>query len=241
MVPAPPYINRQSDSGFTVHGYNFMFCPSCGSEERQMSQYCRACGTDLRPVRVSLERPDSVTASAVTAREEIGRAVAEKIRDMEGSRDLKRVAEDILPHFEKFLESPEEKRLRRMRAGVITAASGLGITLLSFLVFLAVVDSIGPARSMLISLSAGLGMLIFLVGLGLVLNGQLFSKPHKGLKDKSSDAEAQSLLDRDAPLQLRPAADKPESFRSPATSDLARVEQPSSVTEHTTHLLKPER
>ena len=45
-----------------------MFCPSCGSEERQASQYCRACGTDLRPVRVSLERPDSVTASAVSAR-----------------------------------------------------------------------------------------------------------------------------------------------------------------------------
>src|SRR2546425_6524742 len=51
-----------------------MFCPSCGSEERQASQYCRACGTDLRPVRVSIERPDSITASAVSAREEIGRS-----------------------------------------------------------------------------------------------------------------------------------------------------------------------
>ena len=25
-----------------------MYCPSCGSEERQLSQFCRACGTDLR-------------------------------------------------------------------------------------------------------------------------------------------------------------------------------------------------
>ena len=84
-----------------------MFCPGCGSEERQASQYCRACGTDLRPVRLSLERPDSITASAVTAREEIGRAMAEQIRRVQDTRDLKRVAEDVLPQIEKFLESYE--------------------------------------------------------------------------------------------------------------------------------------
>src|SRR5437879_5375802 len=110
-----------------------MFCPTCGSEERQASQYCRACGTDLRPVRVSLERPDSVTASAVTAREEIGHAIAEKIRVMDDSRDIKRVAEDVLPQIEKFLESYEEKRLRRMRAGVVVSSIGVGFTVLMFL------------------------------------------------------------------------------------------------------------
>src|SRR5215472_4867113 len=107
-----------------------MFCPSCGSEERQASQFCRACGTDLGPVRTSLERPDSVTASAVSAREEIGRAVAEKIREVEDAHELKRVAEDVLPKIEKFLESYEEKRLRRMRAGVIVSSIGFGWTIL---------------------------------------------------------------------------------------------------------------
>src|SRR5690349_21492957 len=92
-----------------------MFCPGCGSEERQASQYCRACGTDLRAVRVSLERPDSITASAVTAREEIGRAVADQIRRVEDSHDLKRVAEDVLPQIEKFLESPREAPAARAR------------------------------------------------------------------------------------------------------------------------------
>src|SRR5713226_9484455 len=106
-----------------------MFCPSCGSNE-QTSQFCRACGTDLRPVRVSLERPDSITASAVSAREDIGRAVAAQIREVEDADELKRVAEDVLPQIEKFLESYEEKRLRRMRAGVIVAASGLGTGIL---------------------------------------------------------------------------------------------------------------
>src|SRR6266550_9325598 len=113
-----------------------MFCPSCGSEERQASQYCRACGTDLRPVRVSLERPDSVTASAVSARADIGRAVADRIREVEDTYELKKVAEDVLPQIEKFLESPEEKKLRRVRAGVVVAASGLGGALLIFLMSL---------------------------------------------------------------------------------------------------------
>src|SRR5690242_11874622 len=106
-----------------------MFCPSCGSEERQASQYCRACGTDLRPARVSLERPDSITVSAVTAREELGHAVAQKIREVEDARELKKVVEDVLPQIEKFLESPEEKRLRRMRAGVVVSCIGVGVTI----------------------------------------------------------------------------------------------------------------
>ena len=119
-----------------------MYCPSCGSEERQLSQFCRACGTDLRVVRIGLERPDAITASAVSAREQISQALADKIRQMESSSDLKRVAEDVLPEIEKFLESPEEKRLRRIRAGVVMGSIGLGASLLLFLLSLAQHDSI---------------------------------------------------------------------------------------------------
>src|ERR1044072_374779 len=87
-----------------------MYCPSCGSEERQKSQFCPPCGTDLRIVRNSLENPDAVTQSAISAREHIGMAVADKIRQLNSAKELELVAEDVLPHFEKFLESPEEKR-----------------------------------------------------------------------------------------------------------------------------------
>src|SRR5712664_80906 len=142
-----------------------MFCPSCGSEERQATQFCRACGTDLRAVRVSLERPDSV------------RAVAEKIREVEDAHDLKRVAEDVLPQIEKFLESYEEKRLRRVRAGVIVAASGLGTGILGLIISAALP---GPdAESAVLIL--GLGTVAFAIGLGLVLNGLLFTRPRKSV------------------------------------------------------------
>src|SRR5437667_362372 len=159
----PDSVNRQYFERSDTH----TFCPWKG----QASYYCRACGTDLRPVRVSIERPDSITASAVSAREEIGRAVAQKIREVEDSRDLKRVAEDVLPQIEKFLESYEEKRLRRVRAGVVVAASGFGTCILG-LIMSAVLR--GPdAESALIV--CGLGVIAFALGLGLVLNGLLFT------------------------------------------------------------------
>ena len=213
-----------------------MFCPSCGSEERQATQFCRACGTDLRAVRSSLERPDSMTAVAVSAREEIGRAVADKIREVEDARDLKRVAEDVLPQIEKFLESYDQKRLRRVRAGVIVAASGLGTGIFG-LILSAVLR--GPdAESALMIL--GLGAIAFAIGLGLVLNGMLFTRPRKELADHSSDARSQNLLDAGyAPPQLRPSGEAP-TFRSQTTSNLAQTSG-SSVTEHTTHHLKSDR
>jgi len=215
-----------------------MFCPSCGSEERQATQFCRACGTDLRAVRVSLERPDSITASAVTAREEIGRAVAQKIREIEGARDLERVAEDVLPQIEKFLESYEEKRLRRMRAGVITAAFGFGTCVVGLLLATIISGEVGTALTVG---GAGLGFLMFLVGLGLVLNGKMLSRPRADVKDNSPDADFQNLLEAGyAPPELRAGGEAPPTFRAQTTSNLTEAGG-SSVTEHTTHHLKTER
>ena len=210
-----------------------MFCPGCGSEERQASQFCRACGTDLRAVRMSLERPDSITASAVTAREEIGRAFADKIRAVEDSRDMKRVAEDVLPQIEKFLESPEEKRLRRLRAGSIVASVGVGATI----AMLIMANFGNPADLEGFAMGAGAGLVTFFIGLGLILNAILFTRP-RGDVAAQSDARAQNLLDASyKPPQVRAAVESP-ALRSPTTSNLA---QPGSVTEHTTLHLKQDR
>ncbi|MGH9929873.1 MAG: hypothetical protein ACREA9_11705 [Pyrinomonadaceae bacterium] len=208
-----------------------MYCPTCGSEERQISQYCRACGTDLRVVRRGLEQPDTITASAVSAREQISQAMAEKIRQMEGSRELKQVAEDVLPQIAKFLESPEEKRLRRVRAGVVTAAIGLGAALLILLMSLEAHDLIP---------FVALGLITFLIGLGLVLNGLAFTIPRKTLADRSDDAESQKELEA-AAESAYPANQL--SGSSQTTNDLPspndRIAGRPSVTEHTTHHLNP--
>lgn len=187
-----------------------------------MSQYCRACGTDLRAVRAGLERPDAITNSAATAREEIGRAIASQIRELKTGRDLERVAEDVLPKIEKFLEAPEEKRLRRMREGVITTAVGLGAMLMFLLIAI-----VTRHEELLIASAAA--TVLFLIGLGIIINGTMLTVQKKQISDRKLEAAMQSELDK---------------LPGGATADMRELPPPSnppqSVIEHTTHRLSNE-
>ncbi len=147
-----------------------MFCPECGKEENQSVPFCRACGTDLKRVRVAVGSSESISQSAASARSEIGRAVAEKIRETRGTSELKKVAENVLPEIEKFLESPEEKRLRRMRTGMTLSSVGIGVA-----ISLSIVALITAKEEFLFM--AGLGSVAFFIGLGFILNGVFLSVP----------------------------------------------------------------
>src|SRR5262249_31022982 len=123
-----------------------------------------------------LIRPDSVTQSAATARDEIGRALAAKISELRTGRDLSRVVEDVLPEIEKFLESPEERRLRRMRTGVTLAAIGSGVTLFLLLIQGFAHDQMPwPA-----------GLVVLFLGLGILINGAMLSVPRRNVEDRAS-------------------------------------------------------
>ncbi|HKA17878.1 MAG TPA: hypothetical protein VKN18_06135 [Blastocatellia bacterium] len=166
---------------------------------------------------MSLERPDEITASAVSARDEIGRAIADKIRDLEKARDLKKVAEEVLPEIEKFLESPQERRLRGIRTGIVTSAAGLGGTVF-FLVWGLF------ARDMFFLM--GLGVTAFLIGVGLILNALLFTVP-KQYVPHLSDLEQRNF--RAEVLDRIPSKRELRIGEQPG--------QPASVTEQTTHHL----
>ena len=192
-----------------------MYCPNCAAEENQPKQFCRNCGTDLRGVRSALLKPDSVTASAASARDEIGRAVAFKIKELESGYDLKKVAEDVLPQIEKFLESPEERRLRSIRSGVITSAVGLGAMLLFGLV------SMMLDKELIIMALAGI--VPFLIGLGLIINGRFFTIPRQHFSNA-----ANNLLEQAANNSV---------VKTNELLPAEGVAPPSSVVEHTTHRL----
>jgi hypothetical protein len=172
-----------------------------------------------------LERPDTITASAASAREQISQAMAEKIRQMEPN-DLKRVAEDVLPQLEKFLESPEEKRLRRVRAGLVVAATGVGVALLIFLLSLGTQDLIP---------FIALGVIAFLIGLGMIINGLAFTIPRKKVLDRTAEANALKELEMRNNSYPNPTA-AVLGAQGQTTNDLTSAHP--SVTEHTTHQLK---
>jgi hypothetical protein len=152
-----------------------MFCPSCGIEDQSSNQFCRSCGMALNVVRSAVEQPDAVTSSAVTAREEIGRAIASKIGEFENTNELRQAVYEILPVIESFLESPEErrlhqqeKRLNQIREGALTSVVGLAI-LLCF----ALLSWVTNSPKVLI---AGLaGLLVFLIGLGITVTAYWFT------------------------------------------------------------------
>lgn len=199
-----------------------MYCPECGIEDLNANQFCRACGTDLRRIRAAISSPDSITASAVSAREEIGRAVAARIRETQDTYELKKVAEDVLPEIEKFLESPEEKRLRRIRVGLIVSSIGFGVAL--------AFSILGAINDKDLFVVAGVGLATFFIGLSFVLNGILLTVPRKGIEDRKTDADAQRQLDGSdndhSDLQL---PDRPEQFASVTENTTRHLEEKQPV------------
>ena len=197
-----------------------MFCPRCGLEDTQSNQYCRSCGTDLRSVSTVIDSPNKLTASASSARDEIGRALAAKIQNTASASELSEFAKKVLPDVEKFLETPQEKKMRRVRNGSIVAFIGLGITVGFFLASI-----LGDDKDVI--MMAAMGLVTFCIGLALIVNGMFFTIP----KD-TQDIEQLADLDFKG---------EPKSFKS-TTNELlmppSAKQEFSSVTERTTRHLK---
>lgn len=153
----------------------------------------------------------------MTARDEIGRAVAAKIRETQDVYELKKVAEDVLPEIEKFLESPAEKRLRRIRLGTTLASIGVGAAIALSLVALV-------TRKEEFLFFAGLGSINFFIGLGFIINGYFLTAP-KILSNRSLDDQRQEHINSvvNPPNDLRLGEPRMQF---------------SSVTEHTTKHLQ---
>ncbi len=152
-------------------------------------------------------------SSAVTAREEIGRAVAARIREIKDAKGLSRVVEDVLPRVEKFLESPAERRLRRIRTGVVTTGIGLGALVFFSLIAVRQINALPVV---------GVGAVAFLIGLAYLINGWHFS------------AQAEDRLDRATREE-----DLQDLLGGAATGDASRyIASPPSVVESTTRHLE---
>jgi len=168
--------------------------------------------------RTGLERPDSIAESAVTAREEIGRSIALKIREVQSGKDLQQIAERVLPQITEFLRSPEEMRLGRVRAGMVAASVGISATILFVIV------SLVSGNERFLIAAAG-GLVPFFVGISILLNGLYFTIPKgQNLDAQSGDSELNVIMD----------------YRAQTARELAGTAQPPgapSVTEHTTHHL----
>jgi len=168
-----------------------MFCPNCGIDDPNKNQFCRSCGISLQSVRSILEHPDAITTSAVTAREGIGRAIAEKIAEFEDAHELRQAVHELLPAIQRFLESPEERRLYRqeqrmnqMREGALTSVVGLAI----IIPFLFLSWMVHEEKVLIVS---ALGLLVFLIGLGITITAWWFTGSPKAFPFSSEKGTTQ--------------------------------------------------
>jgi hypothetical protein len=184
-----------------------MFCPQCGSTQPDELNFCKSCGANLNSVRTALEKPG-------------------KAADFDWKRTW--VAEAMMTQDEKDRRrgmTPEMKRRREIKAGVITASSGVGLTL----VIAAIMDGIiigGGASSAAIAILSRLwivGLIPIFVGLALIVNGVFISsRGRDGIGDTAPSMDPASA-----------------EFAPPAETNQLRSGTFSVTDETTRHLTEP--
>ena len=186
-----------------------MYCPSCGTEASDQTKYCTKCGVNLRRVRGVLGKG----GASIRKGDEWESAWVEDRRARIEARRKK---------------TPEEKRLEEIKGGVITSSVGFGLMVFLSFLFDAIATTVdGPASNILRTLWV-VGLIPFMVGLGVLFNGLIVSKRIVEVKRR------QEQKDQQLPL-----------FSAPNTSQVARLVEPSqspisdcSITETTTTKLR---
>lgn len=168
-----------------------MFCPKCGSTQNDELKFCKNCGTNLSAVRKAV-----VTGDAGEKFDWSKTWVAEMLQSSEESvrraRELERL-QGI---------TPEVKRRREIKAGVITASVGAGAMILLYFLMEGIILSgsvPGPEAEILKRIWIA-GVIPLFVGLALIVNGAFVSKLFSG-------SEIQPPGDMNRALSSNPAGE----------------------------------
>ena len=197
-----------------------MFCPQCGSTQSDDLKFCKSCGANLEALRQIMATRSS------SGKFDWGNTwVAEMFQS--GGDSFRQQAE-----MERLRGlTPEEKRLREIKSGVITASVGVGVMILLLVLMGGIVATgrVSAAAAEILLRLWIVGVIPVLVGAALIFNGIFVSKRSREL----SAGDTHELDPRE--LASPPAGQLP----APDTNDLA-AQAPFSVTDQTTrHLRQP--
>ncbi|HKX31006.1 MAG TPA: hypothetical protein VJ302_25175 [Blastocatellia bacterium] len=144
-----------------------MFCPQCGVDQNQELKFCKKCGANLQAVRQAL----SSREPQPPATPDWGKSWAAFLSATAAQR-----REDEMEQYRGIM--PEVNRYREIKAGVITTSVGLAVMIcLHFLAQgLIVGGTVATSTGEILSSLWVAGMIPFLVGIGLMVNGLLVSK-----------------------------------------------------------------
>ena len=195
-----------------------MLCPRCTSNQLDDIKFCTSCGANLEAVREVLGRPGSGNKfdwSDTWVAEMFMSGKAAEMRKLEIERQMGL--------------TPEIKRYNEIKAGVIVSSVGIGVAIFLHIFMKGIAGNVAPNEAEIITRLWIVGIIPFLVGVALMINGLVVSK---------KIVEAMEREKKGTPaLEEVPA---PRGLRSPDTSEF--IPASMSVTEHTTrHLSNAEQ
>ena len=170
-----------------------MQCPRCASNQTDDIKFCTFCGANLQAVREALDAPDSAKKF------EWGNTwVAEMF--MSGQ-----MAELRKLELERRMGiTPEVKRYNEIKAGVIVSSIGIGLAIFLAIFMEGIAGHADPKDAEILTRIWVAGVIPFMVGLALIINGLVVSK--KIVEAQERALKEGKALDEGAPVRgLRPA------------------------------------
>lgn len=144
-----------------------MFCPQCGANQSDELRFCNLCGANLQAVRqaaLSREAGEKFEWGKTWVAEMLLSEAERKKRgeELERARGV----------------TPEIKRYNEIKAGVITSCVGVGVMIFLYVIMQGIVASgqNPPGDNEILSRVWIAGVIPFLIGLGLIINGLFVSK-----------------------------------------------------------------
>ncbi len=140
-----------------------MLCPRCTSNQGDDIKFCTSCGANLQAVREALQTPEGKKFdwSNTWVAEMFMSGQANEMRKLEMERRLG--------------ITPEVKRYNEVKAGVIVSSVGIGVSIfLHFMMHAIALQN--PANAELLNTIWLAGLIPFMVGVALIINGLVVSK-----------------------------------------------------------------
>ena len=195
-----------------------MLCPRCSSNQSDEIRFCTFCGANLQAVREALDTPEEKKFdwSNTWVAEMFMSGQAAEMRKLEMERRLG--------------ITPEVKRYNEIKAGVICSCVGIGVSVFLYFLMLGIAASARPEDAAILLRLWVAGVIPFMVGLALIINGVVVSKKMVEIMERGRK-ETDVLEGGPAQRGLRPAE----------TNEFIPTSM-SSVTDQTTrHLENVER
>ena len=170
-----------------------MTCPRCASNQSDEVKFCTVCGANLQAVRQALDPRELekfnwnntwVAEMFLSAEEHKKRKIA-----IEQARGL----------------TPEVKRYNEIKAGVIVSSVGIGLAVFLAIFMQGVAGHVNPKDAEIITRIWVAGVIPFMVGLALIINGLVVSKRIVEAQERALKEGKTSLDEGQSARSLRPA------------------------------------